>query len=540
MERGWRVAAVALAAGLAALPLVAADSDPPVRYWLLRDINFPVPVDRIEAMAQRPTKLRFYVARNRGRFEEVDTKAVADLPVINPDKGQKGFRYSSPADGEYDFALQFVYADGTAQPADRDLAAQWRIVFDTRPPEVRVAPLGPSGIEWDVTDENLDPSGVKVETRWASEAQKGQTRWYPISRSFRPQDRYTWNKLEEAMEVRVVARDKAGHERASRVVTLPNRGGAGAGLTGDARDDFPRPAERSPERAGSGFGNQSEFASPRPQIEYVPTRQLMIESKLQRVTRSGVKLAHLWVDDGRIGWKAAGDREANILPSDRDPVVKMPYLAEKDGLYGFIVIPESRAGGKPDDPRPGDPPQYLVEVDTIKPVVKVLRHKVSPGGAVGPKVSIEWDVTDKNLLPEPIEIHYSEMPNPSGNWKPVTDRKLPNTGRYEWEVEDKDLWQFYVRVRATDKATNVGEVIYDKPILVDLEKPAATIEKVIGSGSGGSGRSGSPPPVESERPSFDPPKSTPPTGGGAPALPASNPKPATGPLPPAIPTLPGK
>ena len=59
-------------------------------------------MDRIDAMAQRPAKLKFYVARNRGRFEEIDTKAVADLPVINPDKNQKGFRYTSPADGEYD------------------------------------------------------------------------------------------------------------------------------------------------------------------------------------------------------------------------------------------------------------------------------------------------------------------------------------------------------------------------------------------------------------------------------------------------------
>ena len=61
-------------------------------------------------------------------------------------------------------------------------------------------------------------------------------------------------------------------------------------------------------------------------------------------------------------------------------MVQLSYLADKDGLYGFIVIPESQAGGKPDDPRPGDPPQYLVEVDTTRPVVKVLRTKCLPAG----------------------------------------------------------------------------------------------------------------------------------------------------------------
>jgi hypothetical protein len=531
MGRGCRIGAVLAAAGLAALPVVAADPDPPVKYWLLRDINFPVPVDRIEAMAQRPSKLRFYVAQGRGRFTEVDSKAVADLPVINPDKNQRGFRYTSPADGEYDFALQFVYADGTAQPADRDLSAQWRIVFDTRPPEVRVAPLGTSGIEWEVTDENLAADSVTVETRWARSVQRGEPRWYPVSRSFRPQDRYTWSRLEEPLEVRVVARDKAGHERASRVVTLPTNGGNGLDLAG-TRDDFPRPAERATERAGSGFGNPAEFTTPRPQIEYVPTKQLVVESKPQRITRSGIRAAHLWVDDGRVGWKPAGTKSENILPSDRDPVIRMPYTADKDGLYGFIVIPESGARSKADDPRPGDPPQYLVEVDTTKPVVKVLKHTVYPGGAVGPKVRIEWEVTDKNLLPEPIEIHYAETPNPAGNWKPVTDRKLPNTGRYEWEIEDKDLWLFYVRVRATDKATNVGEAIYDKQILIDLEKPAATIEKVTGT-AGGSGKE---PQSESEKRPFDPPVTPAPASTPVPSGPV-NPFPASG-GPPAVPALP--
>jgi hypothetical protein len=52
------------------------------------------------------------------------------------------------------------------------------------------------------------------------------------------------------------------------------------------------------------------------------------------------------------------------------------------------------------------------------------------------------------------------------------------------------LWKFYVRIRAIDKAGNVGEHIWGQKstdrnsepveILVDLEKPAATIDRVRG------------------------------------------------------------
>ena len=62
-----------------------------------------------------------------------------------------------------------------------------------------------------------------------------------------------------------------------------------------------------------------------------------------------------------------------------------PELLEvtADGLYGFIVIPVNGADRKADDPRRTDPAQFLVEVDTKKPEVKVHTVRVSPGGATG-------------------------------------------------------------------------------------------------------------------------------------------------------------
>jgi hypothetical protein len=219
---------------------------------------------------------------------------------------------------------------------------------------------------------------------------------------------------------------------------------------------------------------------------------------------------------------------AQIMATDRDPAVRIPYAVEKDGLYGFIVIPENGAGGKQDDPRPGDPAQFLIEVDTDRPFIKVKGHKVSPGGTVGPRVEIEWEATDKNLWEEPITLEYS-TDKAGGRWEPVTSGKLRNSGRYVWEVEDKNLWRVYIRATAIDKATNRSEHVYEKEILIDLEKPAAVIDKVQGSGGGSQSER------DSHRPAAEQPNAPTPTPAPGPSAPA----PAPGPTPaPVIPSTP--
>lgn len=517
-----------LALLLAASFVSAQDSGlgPDVRYWPLRDINFPVPIDKIQAMNPRPAKLRFYAGADRSRFKMVAERAITDLDVIDSDRGRKGFRYSSPADGEYDFALQFVYADGDTQPREESLSAQYRIVFDTRPPLVRVAPTGTTGIEWAVEDENVGPDGVQLEVRW-----QGAAKWTPISpRAFSARDKYNWQGLNpsQPLEVRVVGKDRAGLEMASRIITLPNTGG-GPGLP---------PASGIGRVGFDGAGETGDFPN-RPQIDYVNHRSLTVESKLTRVTRSGVKTAHLWVNDGKTGWKKETEQPVSITATTPDPVIRIPYQAAKDGLYGFIMIPVNGAGGKQDDPRLNDPAQFLIEVDTEKPFVKVKTVRVTPGGLAGPRVEIEWDAQDKNLMPDPIVLEYSE--NPAGpTWKPIAT-KIPNTGRYVWEVDDKAVWKFYVRARAVDKASNSGEHVYEKEVIVDLEKPQAVIDRVHGGQGGASGPGGAsaPPPSsttgestpspfvrESERPI-------------TPAAPAPLPKPAPStPTAPAAPLLP--
>lgn len=446
--------AVAVVTGGFAHRAAAQSAD--VRYWPLREINFPVPVDKIQDQNPRPTKLRFYAAANRGSFKLVTERGINDLEVIDADKNRRGFKFSSPADGEYDFALQFVYADGEASPRESELTAQYRVVFDTKPPVVRVTGAG-SGIDWVVDDENLGPDAVTLQVRW-----QGTREWTNRTpREFRPRDGYTWNRadLTQPLEVRVLARDRAGLEMASRIVTLPTSG-TGGSVTGN---------ERPPSITPDDY---------RPSIDYVNTRNLTVESKLTRVTRSGVKAAHLWVKDDKTGWRKDKEVPVNITPNSPDTTIRIPYAATKDGLYGFIVIPVNGAGGKQDDPRSNDPAQILVQVDTEIPHVKIKKIHVAPGGAIGPKVEIEWEAVDPNLMPDPIVLEYAEE-RTAAEWKPIAT-KIANSGRYVWQVEDKNVWKFYVRVKAIDKASNQGEHVYEKEVIIDLDTPQAVIEGVRG------------------------------------------------------------
>jgi hypothetical protein len=507
----------AVLAASAAGPTRAQEPEP--QFWPLREINFPVSLEKVRELHPKTAKVGFYVARDRGRFERVAERALADLDVIDAARDSRGFRYTAPADGEYSFSIQLVYTDGEVNPRDADLTAHRRVVIDTHPPQVRIAAAGTSGVEWDVSDEYAKRDGVELQVRY-----RGTQQWTTVTpRAFGLRDRYTWEGLsaQQPIEVRVVARDRTGHEGVSvpPFVTLP------AGRSAPGLDPV-RPAS---DRAGAGFGNPDDFPT-RPEISYVSSRNLVIESKLTRITRSGIGKVHLWINDGKSGWKLAKSQTENIAATDGDPTVRIPHTVEKDGLYGFIVIPENKAGGKQDDPRPGDPAQFLIEVDIDKPFVKVKGHKVSPGGTVGPRVEIEWEATDKNLWEEPITLYYS---TDKTEWKPITSGRLRNSGRYVWEVEDKNLWRVYVRATVIDKASNRSEHVYEKEILIDLEKPAAVIEKVQGTG----GQS------QTERDSHRPAVEPTPTSPVVPSAPT--PAPSGGPvtlpgLPDPLPKDPGK
>jgi hypothetical protein len=371
--------------------------------------------------------------------------------------------------------LQLVYADGTVSPSEDKLRSEYRVVFDTKPPAINLQSLNATGVQWQVTDENLDADGVRLECRWVG----GDAHWYEVkTRKFNARDDYTWNSLgkDRTLEVRLSAKDKAGHEAVSKIIRLPDSNSSG-------RRDFDATPLTSPKTDGRDIDT---FPASQAQIVYVNRRDMTVRTKLTHVTRSGVTKVHLYVKDLTAGsngdWKFDKSKECDIRFEAADTSVEIPFVAPKDGRYGFIVIPESGVGRREPEPRSSAPPQHLVEVDTVKPSVKIRSVTVTPGGTIGPRVEIEWDADDRNLMPDPIVLEYASDKNAT-TWQSIAE-KVPNSRRYVWEVSDKTMFKLYIRIRATDKATNVGEHVYEQPVIIDLDKPSATIDNIRGSGSG--------------------------------------------------------
>lgn len=503
--------AAVLAAAPAAVPQDAPADGVPTYYWPHRTFSIPVDVARINRQDQRPTHLQLYSALNRGQWQRAAKLPLDGLKDLGD--GKKGFEFNAPQDGEYEFTVQHIFADGSATPKDTDLGPQLRIVIDSTPPTVRLFATG-NGVEWAAADENLDTRDAKAVTLEVRRAQGGA--WQKItSRTFRTTDSYKWDlKPSDVLEVRVTVKDRAGHEGVSPIVRVPGDGVPGVGV-GRGPDTWPPRATDPLTRPGGEAGT----GVPQPSIFYVNTLKFDVDYAVQRMGRSGVKAAHLFVQREQGTWQPAKNSPfpVSLKPADGGQTLSLPFEAEREGLYGFYVIPESGAGKRSADPRKADQPMVFVDVDTTAPFAKITGVQVT-AGARGPQVEINWNVADRNLMPRPVSLEYS-VDKTAETWREIKYQLENNlgrdTGRYVWEVPDENLWKFWVRIRAVDKAANTATHVWTEEVIVDLEKPTAGIQKVRGGKDGPAtpnpnlGVTPRPEPPRSDRPAIP----TPPPGG---------------------------
>lgn len=486
-----------------------------------RNIFFPIPVERMLSANPRPTKVRLWAATPGQKWKMVSEKSPDNLETNGGD-GSRGFFYTAPEDGEIEFASQRVFSDGTESPREASLRAEFRVTFDTRPPSVQAAAYGTTGIEWDVRDEHLDPDGVAIEARYKDTNRP----WSRVKERLKAQDRYTWSNIPNGytLEVRVAGKDKAGNESFSRIITLPTAGG-GTGLSSPGSN--PLSGRSSEPFARTGATSYGDDIPTRPEIQYFKELQFDVRSKITRVTKSGVGKVILWVRDEKTGWKESKEQPADIRFEQTDPWVSIPFTAAADGLYEFRVVPVSRAqmerGDKSEAPGKNDPAQIMVEVDTTKPEVQIRSVKVSGGVSGAPKVEIDFVAKDRNLIADnPVILEWARDPN-APTWEPIA--RTRRDGPYVWDAVPENEWKLFIRARAIDKAANEGRTAWDKPVIIDLDRPEATIEKIERPGGGGIQTN----PGTERKPPASIDSGTPVRSGGGnlldvPGLPGSNPR----------------
>jgi hypothetical protein len=239
---------------------------------------------------------------------------------------------------------------------------------------------------------------------------------------------------------------------------------------------------------GSGGATTDQTPAPRQTQHFVNSTIVKLNYHVT-VGPSGLKKVGLWrLDDNKIwskvqekdGADLKGDKEVPaVLPGEKARTEPLTLVddVKKDGVYGYVIVVESRAGTSGKDPRPGDLPHSTVIVDTTPPVVKLSEPKVRPNGtaAQGALVDISWTATDKNMAAAPITLEYAEKTD--GTWRVIAE-KIENTGKYTWAVPPTEPYSFFIRVKAIDRAGNMGQDTSKQNVIVDLTVPQVEIRDV--------------------------------------------------------------
>ena len=203
----------------------------------------------------------------------------------------------------------------------------------------------------------------------------------------------------------------------------------------------------------------------------VNNKRISINYEIKDVGKSGLAVVQLWFtrNEGR-----------NWQKYDEQTTPQPPYVVEvsEEGLYGFTLVAQNRAGGGAPPPRAGDAPQIWVEVDLTKPVVHLQSVDVGKGPELG-NLTITYTAADKNLSRKSITFSYAEKPE--GPWTVIAAGE-EYTGRFVWRMPDTVPYQFHVRVEAADRAGNIGSAETSRPVVVDLAQPKI---QVIGVEPGG-------------------------------------------------------
>lgn len=409
-----------------------------------RHPNFRIPF-QTDQQAARLKQVHLYVSTDQG-------KSWHPADSVGPER--QHFDFQAKNDGIYWFSVRTVDMDGRAYPLTMETARPGlKVCVDTQPPTVALRPLlsrdGQVGVEWEIRDENLDPSSVHLDYRLP-----GSADWLPLRYDTPAAGQHFWRPATNgALEVQLRARDKA-----------ENIGSAKITLNGTGQDQ--RPGDN---RTLADSVSPRVFGLPAPgdpSVRLVNSKRISLNYELKEVGPSGVSNVELWyTKDGR-NWQKYGD----------DTEHKPPFVfnVHDEGVYGFTLVVRSGVGlgGRP--PQVGETPQVWVEVDLTKPIVRLLGADVSRDPE-NKTMTIQWSASDKNLGKQPITISFAEQAD--GPWTPIAG-KVENTGKYVWQMPASVPYKLLIRVEAIDRAGNIGVAETPTPVIVDLAQPKGVIVDV--------------------------------------------------------------
>jgi hypothetical protein len=503
-----------------------ADPNKPI---LLPSRTAVIDIDYDPATRKTIQRTLLYVSRDLGQTWGLEATAMPD---------QESLTFTTKEDGIFWLTIQTVFMNGIKTPADVTRSAPDRKLFlDGTSPTVRIVKAQRVGdevaVEWTVEEKFPNDKATVVRYRAADQPQSA---WIAAgyaggqrSVSFKP-------AVSGHLTVEVICRDEVGNAGTGKadVGVLTAVSGTQPAAAGNGPPVKPIAATADPIAVPAMLPTPSATASATPSplptptastpagaaplavpgIEPVPVPVAVnstdraesntIPTRTINITRfdlaysltagpAGVNGIDLWVtrDDGRTWrkWSRHDGRETPlkvVLDTRENPQV--------EGTYGFKLVPESGSRLADSAPTAGTPPEFKVTVDVTAPAVQV--YEPSPHPDRPDAVVIRWKASDANFGKDPIVIEYAEQP--TGPWKAVNASdmvpvvggatpavpRLANTGEYGWRLPgDLTVPRVYLKFTAVDLAGNRTEAMTRDPILVDLTKPRAKIQGIVGLGN---------------------------------------------------------
>lgn len=205
-------------------------------------------------------------------------------------------------------------------------------------------------------------------------------------------------------------------------------------------------------------------------------RQVMLNYFVEHVGTSGVGKVEIWItNDQSLSWRKLSEDAERKSPV----TVELPG----EGLYGITMVVSNGRGFGGTPPRPGDVPDYWVEVDMTRPAVEI--KEIRSGGADDPgTVHVTWNVQDRNLSAEPVDLYYAT--SREGSWTLIAKglrndgRGQRNNGHYRWAPPASLGSQVFLRLVAHDLAGNATVIETAQPFAVDdMSRPRGRLIDVV-------------------------------------------------------------
>jgi hypothetical protein len=511
----YRLWGAALALALGPVPLARGqEAAGPYKHFYNRN-TFRIPVVIDEQERATLAELKLFVRPSGGEWTCAASASAA----------QKTFIFQAPRDGEYAFNIATVDKAGHMVPEDlKQSQPALVVIVDTQPPEVEVKPMtvasGQAYLQCRILDTNPDYASVKIQYQGVDGS------WMPLEAvANAPGLVLVPNPSVLAGRIRVRAADRAGNV-ADREIDLS--GGKAVvparpmppGISG--ADESPAPV-RAVSEVRPGASAEAPLAPP--QLDPPSGTVVVPPAAAPTTANKPMPVSPFPSDGGPLAPRTSAERAADPLPKpdlgadDKHPetgqmavinstrcrldfaldpvpggVAEVEVWATTDngqswksvgvskdgkspaivsfpgeGKYGIAFVIKPVSGLVSALPKPGEPLDGWIEVDTTLPTAELLG--VTPGtGADTGFLILRWSAKDANLGGEPIAFWYASQPG--GPWQLLSDH-MANSGNYRWPLPKNIASCIWVRMEVRDRAGNVTRCETPQPVA--LEGPRARV-----------------------------------------------------------------